>query len=54
MGQGFPSLRTDVPTDHVHPALVLRPGTNYQENHSEEYVLMRDEIVEFLKTFVPQ
>ncbi len=48
-GAGYASFRTDVPTDHLPKYLVPKPGVEYQENHKQQFVEMKDEIIEFLK-----
>lgn len=53
-GGGFPSMRRDVPTDHILDVLVPKDGVQYQDNHSERYVRMRGEIIEFLNTVLPR
>ena len=50
---GFASRRRDVPTDHVPELLVPKEGVTYQVNHGEQYVRMRGEILEFLRTLMP-
>ncbi len=50
---GFASRRRDVPTDHVLELLVPKEGVTYQLNHAEQYVKLRGEILEFLKTVIP-
>ncbi len=50
---GFASLRTDVPKDNVDPLNVPKDGVVYQNNHSEQYVKLRDEIVAYIKTIIP-
>jgi iron(III) transport system substrate-binding protein len=49
---GLPSLRTDVPKDHIPEVLVPDEGVKYQETHLEKYVMMRKEIVDFLNTVI--
>jgi ABC-type Fe3+ transport system substrate-binding protein len=49
---GFPSLRQDVPTDHVAPILIPKEGVRYQEQYSERYVEIRRETVNFMKTVI--
>ena len=49
---GLASLRTDVPKDHIPEVLVPDPGVAYQETHLEKYVVLRQEIVEFLNTVI--
>ena len=34
---GFPSLRQDVPRDHVVPMLIPKEGVRYQEEYSERF-----------------
>jgi iron(III) transport system substrate-binding protein len=50
---GFASRRRDVPTDHVPELLVPKEGVTYQLNSAEQYVKLRGEILEFLKTIMP-
>ena len=49
---GLASLRTDVPKDHIPDVLVPDEGVTYQETHLEKYVMLRQEIVEFLNTVI--
>jgi len=49
---GLASLRTDVPKDHIPEVLVSEEGVTYQETHLEEYVILRQEIVEFLNMVI--
>jgi iron(III) transport system substrate-binding protein len=51
---GFPSLRQDVPRDHVKPILIPKDGVRYQDQYSERFVEIRRETVNFLKTVVPR
>jgi iron(III) transport system substrate-binding protein len=51
---GFPSLRQDVPRDHVSPMLIPKDGVRYQEQFSERFVEIRRETVNFLRTIVPR
>lgn len=53
-GVGFPSLRRDVPVDHLVRQLVPKEGVDYQENHAERYVKLREEVVEFLQAGMPR
>ncbi|HLH22950.1 MAG TPA: extracellular solute-binding protein [Chloroflexota bacterium] len=50
---GYASQRRDVPTDHVNPLFIPKDGITYQQNYSEQFVRMRDEILDFLKTVMP-
>lgn len=52
--QGFASERVDVSTEGISPDLVPVQGTVYQQNHSEPYVKMRNEIVQYLNSVIPQ
>lgn len=48
----LPSLRIDIPTDHLDPKAVPRAGVYYQPNYKEEFVKLRDEIQpQVLETF---
>ena len=49
---GLASLRTDVPKDHISEVLVSNEGVTYQETHLEKYVILRQEIVEFLNPVI--
>lgn len=49
---GLASLRTDVPKDHIPEVLVPDEGVTYQETHLEKYVVLRQEIVDFLNTVI--
>jgi iron(III) transport system substrate-binding protein len=51
-GAGYASFRTDVPTDFLPSYLVPKPNVQYQENHKQPYVELKDEIIEFLKTVI--
>src|SRR5581483_141142 len=50
---GFASDRLDVPHDHVEPVLLLKDGVKYDKQQNEPFVLMRDELDDFLKTTIP-
>lgn len=50
---GFPSLRKDVPRDHIPDILVPKEGASYQKNYTEEYVKLRPTIVEVLRPMLP-
>lgn len=47
---GSPSLRLDVPTDHLPIRTVPEKGVKYQLNYKEQYVEIRDEVVDFFKS----
>jgi iron(III) transport system substrate-binding protein len=50
---GFASLRTDVPTDKVDPLNIPKANVTYQNNHTEKYVKMREEIVLYIRSISP-
>lgn len=49
-GMGYVSRRMDVPTDHVPPYWVPKPGVKYWSGYYEEDATMSPEQVKFLKT----
>jgi iron(III) transport system substrate-binding protein len=49
---GYPSRRLDVPTDHLNPLVVPKPGVEYRDNYRESMVRMRDDVVAFLNTII--
>lgn len=49
---GFPSLRQDVPREHVAPMLIPKEGVRYHEQYSERFVEIRRETVRLLKTAI--
>ncbi len=49
-GYDFASLRRDVPHDHVPDVFVPKEGVPYLELSSEKYVLIGDEVTDFIKT----
>lgn len=49
---GLASRRSDVPTDHIPASIAPKEGVQYQENHLERYVNLKDEIAELLGTFI--
>ena len=49
---GYASMRTDVPTDFLPAYLVPKPNVQYQENHKQPFVELKDEIIEYLKTVI--
>jgi iron(III) transport system substrate-binding protein len=50
---GYASRRLDVPTEHLEPATVARPGVAYRESYKEPYVRIKDELQEFLRVLIP-
>ena len=50
---GTASHRRDVPTDNVPEVMVPKEGVTYQVDHAEQYVKMRGEVLEFLRTVMP-
>ena len=49
---GLASLRTDVTKDHIPEVLVPKEGIKYQENQLEKYVMMKNEVVDFINTII--
>lgn len=49
---GLTSRRLDVPHDHIPEALVPKEGVKYLEDYKEPFVILRDEVVDFLKPLV--
>jgi len=49
---GYPSRRLDASTAGLADAVIPKPGVEYQENAKEKYVVLRDEIVGYLKTVI--
>ncbi|HLY67151.1 MAG TPA: extracellular solute-binding protein [Chloroflexota bacterium] len=49
---GYSSFRSDVPTDFLPSYLVPKPGVQYQENHKQDFVEKKDEIIQFLSTVI--
>jgi len=47
-----PDPKLPSPKDHIPEVLVPDQGVNYQETHLENYVILRQEIVEFLNTVI--
>jgi len=47
---GLTSRRLDVPHDHIPAVLVPKPGVKYLEDYKEPFVVLRDEVVDFLRT----
>ncbi len=50
---GYPSRRLDASTAGLLDAVIPKPGVEYQENAKEKYVVLRDEIITYLKTIIP-
>ena len=50
---GYPSRRLDASTAGLPDAVIPKPGVEYQENAKEKYVVLRDEIITYLKTIIP-
>ncbi len=51
-GIDFASLRRDVSHSHVQDIFVPKEGVRYMELSDEKYVLMKDEIMAFIKTLM--
>lgn len=49
---GLTSRRLDVPRDHLPPALVPKNGVKYLEDYKENFVVLRNEVVTFLKSIL--
>lgn len=51
---GFPSLRQDVPTDHLLPFYVPKPGVKYFETYSDRLEPATEELTTFLRSVLPR
>jgi iron(III) transport system substrate-binding protein len=51
---GFPSVRQDVPTDHLLPFYMPKPGVKYFENFSDRQESATEELNAFLRTVMPR
>jgi iron(III) transport system substrate-binding protein len=51
---GFPSLRQDVPTDHLLPLYVPKPGVQYFETYSDRLAPATEELGAFLRSVLPR
>jgi iron(III) transport system substrate-binding protein len=51
---GYPSRRLDVPTDHLNPFQVPKPGVEYRVQYKEHYLSMRKEVQEFVEAIIPR
>jgi iron(III) transport system substrate-binding protein len=49
---GFPSRRLDVPTDHLPPYMVARPGTQYPDFYKQERLKLMPEVMEFVTSII--
>jgi ABC-type glycerol-3-phosphate transport system substrate-binding protein len=47
---GFPSLRRDIPADHVLPVYVLKDGVPYMDAYSDSYAPKAAEVTAFMET----
>jgi len=47
---GFPSLRRDVPTDHIPPVYVLKDGAQYMDAYSESYAPKAERVTAFMES----
>jgi iron(III) transport system substrate-binding protein len=50
---GYPSLRRDVPTDHLLNFLIPEEGVQYHDANTEAYVTKSDEATAWLRTVLP-
>jgi iron(III) transport system substrate-binding protein len=48
------SRRVDVSQDHIPDVFVPREGVTYLQDYKESFVTLRDEVVAFLETVIPQ
>lgn len=46
---GYPSRRLDASTEGLRDSVIPKPGVSYQDNSKEQYVLLKDAILNFLK-----
>jgi iron(III) transport system substrate-binding protein len=51
-GAGYPSRRTDVPTDHLPGIIAPKPGVQYQENYKQKFVELEAETQDFIKSIL--
>jgi iron(III) transport system substrate-binding protein len=52
--QNLPSLRRDVPTDHIPPYIVAKEGVQYHPGYGEDYAKRGDEAFTYVGTLVGQ
>ncbi len=50
---GLTSRRRDVPNDHIPAVLVPKEGVKYMADYKEPFVVLRDEVVDFVKSLLP-
>jgi len=53
VASGYPSRRLDTSNDGLRDSVIPKPGVQYQDNSKEKYVLLKDEIIGYLKTIIP-
>src|SRR5712692_1556736 len=51
---GYPSRRLDASTAGLPDYLIPKPGVQYDNSAKESYVRLRDEVVGYLKTVIPE
>jgi iron(III) transport system substrate-binding protein len=51
---GFPSLREDVPTDHIQPFYLPKRGVTYYNNYSDKDMSATEELTAFLRIVLPR
>jgi iron(III) transport system substrate-binding protein len=49
---GYASRRLDVTNDYAPDYIVPKPGVAYQPNYKQPYVELRDEIMDYMRTFI--
>jgi iron(III) transport system substrate-binding protein len=49
---GYTSRRTDVPTDHLDPALVPQEGRQYQASYKKQYDAVQRDVVEYIRSLI--
>jgi ABC-type Fe3+ transport system substrate-binding protein len=51
---GLTSRRRDVPNDHIPEVLVPKEGVTYLADYKEPFVVLRDEVVDFVNSVLPR
>ena len=51
---GLTSRRRDVPNDHIPDVLVPKEGVTYLADYKEPFVVLRDEVVDFVNSVLPR
>ena len=50
---GYPSRRLDTSNAGLRDSVIPKPGVNYQDNSKEQFVKLKDEIINYLKPIIP-